>query len=184
MLRYILFIFISYTLFSCRNYKEQNNFFQQNCSHASDLVKNQLKKISFPDEKFGVLIPQDWEVEKRLGKDSSKSIVGLDTFNLYSNNRVRSIALTKYGEPVDDIDSFFQSSLIAVEQKYKLIDHGKLKINKKSIPWLLIEDDEYYSVTYYIESTNLFMINTTVSIDSIYLSNLCELTEYVKTIDW
>jgi hypothetical protein len=137
--------------------------------------------MALNQDEFGILIPKDWEIEKYRSTDNPKSIVGLDTTSLYVNNTAKSITLTKHEDEIDDFESFFQSSLIAVKTKYELIEYGKVNLKSKLIPWVFIKDEKYYSITFYIDAKEFLLINVMVSPDSNYIDNLCLLSKYVMT---
>ncbi|MCR9102974.1 MAG: hypothetical protein NXI25_23680 [bacterium] len=175
-------VFLLLIFSSCDGTIEEG-FLEQQCDNDQVLNSSNLKRMTLDNESFEILIPNDWEVEKYANENKSRSIVGLDTTSLYSATTVKSITLTKYEDVIEDFNSFFKSSLIAVDQNYELVDSGEIYIKSKLIPWILAKDEEYYSITYYFFDKELYMINTTVSEGTNYKDNLCGLLKYVKTLN-
>ncbi|PHN01906.1 hypothetical protein [Flavilitoribacter nigricans] len=139
------------------------------------------QRIVLPESEWGVEVPQAWAVQE-VTRDSVRSVGAVDTSLLYGENQIRSITLTTLLEQVPNPGAYIASEIQAVSAQYELVNNGFQEINRISTYWLLMQEQEVYTLIYYIFGKNTYLINASCSRTEAYEEELCALIGYIFTL--
>lgn len=149
------------------------------------LIRNDsLQEVNFPNSEMGILVPKGWE-KVMLDNDTTSSVIIVDTDLLRINGIVKSITLSKVKQEAENLMQYLDKEVLFVEENYKLLDRGIWSRNSIHFRWLLVKEEKLFTLAAYTEvNGGIKLISLTTSEENDYQTRLCELIEYLKTVNF
>ncbi|MCD4746736.1 MAG: hypothetical protein K8R58_10600 [Bacteroidales bacterium] len=170
------------------NYKLSEYY--NNCKsegyHFNDLIT-----FGDPNNKFMISVPYSWDIQENYF-DSLYGIVAANNFEAMQNiNLLQSISLTGYNS-TDSLATYFKSEIKSIinDNKFEIIDLGRMDFKNKDSFWVLFETNEDYgkfiNLVLYLKNyktDEIYLIQTTVYKTKDYKKKICELKFIVNSFE-